>query len=51
MVVPTPPSVDDYTKISYTFNDGALNNTITSMIVNPSKTWLLFYWLYSTVAG
>ena len=37
MVVPTPPSVDDYTKISYTFNDGALNNTITSMIVNPSK--------------
>ena len=37
MVVPTPPSVDEYTKISYTFNDGALNNTIISMIVDPSK--------------
>ena len=32
MQVPTPPSVDDYTKVSYTFNDGSLNNTITSMI-------------------
>ena len=33
MTVPTPPSVDDYTKVSYTFNDGAMTNTITSMIV------------------
>lgn len=35
MVVPTPPSVDDYTKITYTFDDGALTNTVTSMLVNP----------------
>ncbi len=35
MVVPTPPSVDDYTKVSYTFDDGALTNTVTSMLVNP----------------
>ncbi|MBR1461713.1 hypothetical protein IJ596_08820 [bacterium] len=32
MTVPTPPSVDDYTKVTYTFNDGAMTNTITSMI-------------------
>ena len=32
MSVPTPPSVDSYTKTVYTFNDGALTNTITSLI-------------------
>lgn len=37
MVVPTPPSVDDYTKVTYTFDDGALTNTVTSMLVNPQK--------------
>ena len=37
MTVPTPPSVDDYTKVSYSFNDGALTNTVTSMIVNPTS--------------
>lgn len=37
MTVPTPPSVDDYTKVSYSFNDGALTNTVTSMIVNPNN--------------
>lgn len=37
MTVPTPPSVDDYTKVSYSFNDGALTNTVTSMIVNPNS--------------
>lgn len=35
MVVPVPPSIDNYTKISYTFNDGAMNNTITSILANP----------------
>ncbi len=37
MVVPTPPSIDNYTKISYTFNDGAMTNTITSMLANPNR--------------
>ncbi|MBR1425431.1 hypothetical protein IJ579_07715 [bacterium] len=37
LVVPTPPSIDNYTKISYTFNDGAMTNTITSMIANPKR--------------
>ena len=32
MTVPTPPSVDDYTKITYSFADGALTNTLTSLI-------------------
>src|SRR5574344_1778837 len=32
MSVPTPPSVDDYTKTTYTYADGALTNTLTSMI-------------------
>ena len=33
MSVPVPPSVDDYTKTVYTFQDGALTNQITAMIV------------------
>ena len=37
MVVPTPPSIDSYTKISYTFNDGAMTNTVTSMLANPNR--------------
>ena len=32
MAVPTPPSIDDYTKVSYTFNDGAMTNTLTSLL-------------------
>jgi hypothetical protein len=32
MSVPTPPSVDDYTKTTYTYEDGALTNTLTTMI-------------------
>ncbi len=38
MVVPTPPSIDNYTKISYTFNDGAMTNTVTTMLANPNRT-------------
>ena len=38
MNVPTPPSVDDYTKISYTFNDGAMTNTITSILAKGSSS-------------
>ncbi len=36
MAVPTPPSIDDYTKVTYTFSDGAMTNTIMSIL--PDKT-------------
>ena len=49
LAVPIPPSIDDYTKISYTFEDGAVNNTLTSLypdknnkskyIVNYLQSW------------
>ena len=40
MAVPTCPSVEEFTKTVYTFNDGALTNQITSLIAdatNPGK--------------
>lgn len=43
MVVPTPPSVDDFTKVTYTFNDGALNNTITTMIAKPNNKYSISF--------
>jgi len=43
MVVPTPPSVDDYTKVSYTFDDGAMTNTITSMIAKDKGSYSISY--------
>lgn len=43
LVVPTPPSVDDYTKVSYTFDDGALTNTITSMIAKGNGDYSISY--------
>jgi len=43
MSVPTPPSVDDYTKVSYTFDDGAMTNTITSMIARDKGTYSISY--------
>ena len=36
MSVPIPPSVDSFTKTVYTFNDGALTNTITSLIAQTN---------------
>lgn len=46
MSVPTPPSVDNYTKIVYTFNDGALTNEITALIAqnNGYKVSYLQQW-------
>ena len=38
MSVPVPPSVDDYTKTVYTFNDGALTNQITTLIAQNDGT-------------
>ena len=43
MSVPTPPSIDDYTKVSYTFDDGALTNTITSMIARGNNQYSISY--------
>ena len=43
MTVPTPPSVQDYTKTVYTFDDGALDNTITALIAQADGTYLVSY--------
>ncbi len=43
LVVPTPPSIDDYTKVSYTFDDGALTNTITAMIAKGNNEYSISY--------
>ena len=43
MTVPTPPSVDDYTKTIYTFTDGALENTVNSIIAQPDGKFLVSY--------
>ena len=36
MSVPVPPSTSDYTKISYTFPNGTVNGTITSLIATQA---------------
>lgn len=43
MSVPVPPSVDNYTKTVYTFEDGALDNTITSLIAQPNGEYSISY--------
>lgn len=43
MSVPVPPSIDDYTKTVYSFSDGALNNTITSLIAQQGGNFLISY--------
>ena len=43
MEVPTPPSIDDYTKVSYTFNDGAMTNTIISMLAKGNNEYSISY--------
>ncbi len=43
MKVPTPPSSADFTKTTYTFTDGALTNTITSMIAHSDGTYRVNY--------
>ena len=43
MSVPVPPSPNDYTKTVYTFNDGALTNSITSMTAQPNGMYLISY--------
>lgn len=43
MSVPVPPSVADYTKTVYTFEDGNLNNSVTSLIAQAGGTYLVSY--------
>ncbi len=43
MTVPTPPSVDEYTKTVYSFNDGALQNTVTSLIAQADGKYMVSY--------
>ena len=43
MSVPVPPSVDDYTKTVYTFEDGALTNQITAMIAQTDGSYIVSY--------
>ena len=37
MSVPVPPSTEDYTKITYTFEDGSEKNTVTSIVATKKK--------------
>ncbi len=43
MSVPVPPSVDDYTKTVYTFEDGALTNQVTAMIAQTDGSYIVSY--------
>lgn len=43
MSVPVPPSVADYTKTVYTFQDGSLTNSISSMIAQKNGEYLISY--------
>lgn len=43
MAVPVPPSVDNYTKTVYTFNDGALTNEITALIAQSNGAYKVSY--------
>ncbi len=43
MTVPTPPSIDEYTKTVYSFNDGALENTVNSLVAQADGKYLVSY--------
>ena len=43
MTVPTPPSVEDFTKTVYTFTDGALENSVNSLIAQANGEYLASY--------
>ncbi len=43
MTVPVPPSAADYTKTVYTFSDGALDNSISSMIATKDGEYIISY--------
>jgi len=43
MSVPVPPSIEDYTKTVYTFTDGSLNNSISSMVAQQGGLYTVSY--------
>lgn len=43
MSVPVPPSVDNYTKTVYTFEDGVMSNEITAMIAQQDGSYTISY--------
>jgi hypothetical protein len=43
MVVPTPPSSEDYTKTVYTFTDGSETNTVNSLIAQRNGMYIVNY--------
>ena len=43
MTVPVPPAVSDYTKTVYTFTDGALTNSISSMVAKQNGLYEVSY--------
>ena len=43
MTVPTPPSVEDYTKTVYTFKDGSLENSVNSLIAQANGMYMVSY--------
>ena len=43
MTVPVPPAVADYTKTVYSFDDGALHNSISSMVAQRNGEYLISY--------
>ena len=43
MTVPVPPSTADYTKTTYTFTDGSLNNSISTMIAKADGKYQISY--------
>ena len=43
MAVPVPPSVQDFTKTVYTFQDGNLNNNITALVAQQNGLYKVSY--------
>ena len=43
MTVPTPPSIADFTKTVYTFQDGNLSNSVSSLIAKENGEYLVSY--------
>ena len=43
MAVPTPPSIADFTKTVYTFEDGNLSNSVSSLIAKENGEYLVSY--------
>ena len=43
LVVPTPPSSEDYSKTTYTFTDGSETNTINSLVAKQNGLYILNY--------